>query len=74
MNGWATVNFVALQKEDTKFPSGPLTMNQATLMMSIAFASSIIGNLVFPFPVKKFGSKRTLLVLGFPQIVGFKIN
>lgn len=69
MNGWATVNFVDLQKIDTKLPSGPLSLNQATLMMSIAIASSMVGILVFPFIVKKFGSKRTMFAVGFPQIV-----
>lgn len=69
MNGWAAVNFVDLQKEDTTFPSGPLKMSEAMLMMSIPLISTIIGNLVFPLIVKKFGSKRTMLAIGFPQIV-----
>lgn len=73
-NGWATVNFVDLQKEDTRFPSGPLSLNQATLMMSISIASAIVGNLVFPFSVRKFGSKTTMFAMGFPQIVGSKIK
>lgn len=70
MNGWAAVNFVNLQKDDTTFPSGPLTLSQATFMMSIAFIPSIIGNLVFPDIVKRFGCKRTIYAMGFPQIVG----
>lgn len=72
-NGWATVNFVDLQKDDTKFPSGPLTLSQATFMMSIAFIPSIIGNVVFPHIAKKFGCKRTLYAMGFPQIVSVEI-
>lgn len=58
MNGWAAVNFVELQKEDTKFPSGPLTLSEATLMMSIPIATSIIVNLLFPFIMNRFGSKK----------------
>lgn len=69
MNGWAAVNFVNLQKDDTTFPSGPLTLRQATFMMSIAFIPSIIGNMVFPYIVKLIGCKRTIYVMGFPQIV-----
>lgn len=69
MNGWAAVNFVDLQKEDTKFPSGPLALSEATLMMSIPLVSMMIGNLVFPMIVKKFGSKRTMLAVGFPHMV-----
>lgn len=74
MNGWAAVNFVNLQKDDTTFPSGPLTLSQATFMMSIAFIPSIIGNLVFPDIVKRFGCKRTIYAMGFPQIVGLIIE
>lgn len=70
MNGWATVNFVDLQKDGTTFPRGPLTLGQATFMMSISVASCIIGNFVFPHIVRKFGCKRTMYAMGFPQIVG----
>lgn len=69
VNGWATVIFVDLQKDDTSFPSGPLTLEQATLVVSIIYAGSIIGNSVFPYVVRKCGSKRTLMVVVFPQIV-----
>lgn len=68
-NGWTTVNFVDLQKFDTTFPSGPLTLSQATIMMSIVFVTVIIGNLVFPYILKKLGSKGTILALGLPQMV-----
>lgn len=68
-SGWAAVNFVRLQKDNTEFPSGPLSQAQATRVMSLFFASAVVGNLVFPFVVKKLGSKRTMFVLGFPQLV-----
>lgn len=68
-NGWASINFVDLQKDDTSFPSGPLSLKQATLMVSICYAGAIIGNSMFPFIVKKIGSKRTLAAVTFPQIV-----
>lgn len=69
--GWAAVNFVDLQKFDTSFPSGPLSLTQATRVVSVFFASAVVGNLVFPYIVKKIGSKRTMFALGFPQIVSF---
>lgn len=70
--GWAAVNFVNLQKIGTTFPSGPLTLTQATRVMSVFFASAIVGNLLIPHIVKRFGSKRTMFALGFPQLVGIK--
>lgn len=71
-NGWTSVNFVELQKNDTSFPTGPLTLKQATLVVSISYAGAIIGNTVFPFVVKKYGSKRTLIASVLPQIVSVK--
>lgn len=67
--GWAAVNFVGLQKDDTNFPSGPLSQSQATRVVSLFFASAVVGNFMFPYIVKKVGSKRTMFVLGFPQMV-----
>lgn len=69
MNGWASVNFLELQKTDTLLPSGPLSLQQATLMMSIGIASAVIGNLMAPLFISHLGSKRGLVVFAFPQIV-----
>lgn len=69
--GWAVVNFVDLQQDDTKFPSGPLSLLQATRVMSLFFASAVIGNLMFPYIVKKIGCKTTMFILGFPQMVSW---
>lgn len=68
-NGWASVNFLELQKPDTTFPSGPLSLKEATLVMSIYFVGGFVGNLAFPYIVQRYGSKKAMLAIGFPQIV-----
>lgn len=68
-NGWASANFLALQKSDTIFPSGPLSLKEATLVMSIYFAGGFVGNMFYPYILQRYGSKRTMLAIGFPQIV-----
>lgn len=67
--GFFSANFLAFQRQDTPLPSGPLTLGEATLVLSIVHIGAIIGNLIFPMFVRRFGCKRTLLVLGYPQIV-----
>lgn len=68
-NGWFNVNFLLLQRPDTPFPSGPLTLKEATLVMSIGYIGAIVGNLIVPFVVRRFGCKRLMLACGFPMIV-----
>lgn len=72
--GWTSINFVDLQKEDTTFPSGPLTLTEATRVVSIFFASAVVGNLVLSHSVERFGSKKTIFALGLPQIVGYTLR
>lgn len=68
-NGWATANFLELQKLDTSLPSGPLSLKEATLVVSIYFIGGFFGNLAFPYIVQRYGSKKAMLAIGFPQIV-----
>lgn len=68
-NSWSTANFLALQSPDTPLPSGPLSLHEATLVMSSYYIGAIIGNLTVPHIVRKYGCKRTLLAAVCPQIV-----
>lgn len=68
-NGWFSSNFLPLQRPDTSLPSGPLSLKEATLVMSISYIGAIVGNLVVPHILRKFGCKRVMLACGFPMIV-----
>lgn len=70
-NAWASANFLELQKPDTIFPSGPLTLREATLVMSIYFVGGFVGNMIFPCILQRYGSKITMLATGLPQIVSY---
>lgn len=67
--GWTSINFVDLQRADTTFPSGPLTLTQATRIVSIFFVCALIGTILLPHVTRKFGIRTTILALGVPQIV-----
>lgn len=68
-NIWPTANFLALQKADTPLPTGPLSLHEATLVMSSYYIGAIISNLTIPHVLREFGCKRVLLAGVFPQIV-----
>lgn len=68
-NGWMSANFLALQKHDSSLPGGPLTMNEASFVLSIYFVGAMVGNFIAPVIVRRFGSKRVILCAAFPQMV-----
>lgn len=68
-NAWLTANFLALQRSDTPLPYGPLSLKEASLVISIYYVGSFSGNFMAPFIVRTFGSKRVILCVAFPQIV-----
>lgn len=59
--GWTSANLLELQKPNTVFPSGPLSLEEATKVISMTFIGGIIGNLVFPRLVRKIDCKRLML-------------
>lgn len=66
---WANVNYVVLQSDPTLLPTGVLHTSEATVMVSISWATALIGNVSFPWIISKFGTQRSLLYLAIPQIV-----
>lgn len=68
-SSWPTANFLAFLRTDSALPSGPLTLHQAALVLSIFYVGSIVGNLAAPCVVRKFGCKRVMMVIAIPQIV-----
>ncbi|XP_031623102.1 uncharacterized protein LOC116340647 [Contarinia nasturtii] len=63
-NGWATINFNELQRENTTFPTGPLNLNDASLVVSMVNAGGFIGNFAIGPMSNVIGIKRTIHILG----------
>lgn len=68
-NSWASANFLALQKPESSLPSGPLSVQEAALVISIHYVGAIVGNLMVPPIVRKYGCKRVMVAVAIPQIV-----
>lgn len=72
--GWATINFVSLQQEDTTFPTGPLTLEEATLVLSLANIGGFLGNFAVLQLSERVGFKRAIHLMGIPLVVSFIIK
>lgn len=70
-NTWPSANFLPLQEPDSMLPSGPLSMQEAALVVSINYIGLIAGNLVAPHIVRKYGCKRVMLAIAIPQFVSW---
>lgn len=68
-NSWPSANFLALQKSETSLPSGPLSVHEAALVISIHYIGAIVGNLMVSPIVRKYGCKRVMMTVAIPQIV-----
>lgn len=66
---WPSANFLALQRPDTLLPSGPLSLQEAALVISINYVGAIVGNLTVPHIVRQCGCTKVMLAIAIPQIV-----
>lgn len=67
--GWATINFVELQSENSTFPVGPLTPEQSALVISLPYAGCFMGNFAIAPLSQAIGIKRTIHLFGIPTFV-----
>lgn len=68
-SGWATINFIELQKEDTTFPPGHFTLDEATFVTTALIIGGLLGNYAILPISKHFGYARALCLMGVPSIV-----
>lgn len=68
-SGWATINFVDLQNENTTFPTGPLDLEEATFVVSLSNVGALIGNFMIIYISKVMGVKNAIHALCLPFVV-----
>lgn len=68
-SGWGTINLVELKKENSTFPSGQLSEEQASLVVSLFNVGGFIGNFAAVPITQTIGVKGTIHFLGIPLIV-----
>lgn len=60
---------MSLKLPETKLASGPLTVEEASLMVSFICVGGLLGNISFLWIVANFGRKKPLHYLAIVQIV-----
>lgn len=68
-NGWATINFLELQSENSTFPTGSLSLDQLAITLSVYSFGALIGNFAVAPISETIGIKHTIHLFGLPIIV-----
>lgn len=69
--GWTSVNIPALQGPNSPLPSGRISQEEASWIVSILGIGSIVGILINGWAIEALGRKIPGTCLGIPQIVGW---
>lgn len=69
VSGWATINFNELQNENSTYTTGPLTLEQSSMVVAIENIGGFIGNFAILPLIPFVGVKRLIHLLGLPMIV-----
>lgn len=65
---------VLLTSDDTPLPSGKMTMDEVSWVVSLLSVGAIFSNVVFGFVANHFGRKISLFLIGIPMIVSWIIT
>lgn len=67
---WTGPNFLVLTSpERAPFESGPLSKEQASLVVSMPCFGAIIGTLIYTLIIDRFSRKALLVSIAIPEIV-----
>lgn len=67
--GWATINLVELQSENSTFPTGQLSLQESSLVVSLFNVGGLIGNFITVPIAQAIGVKATIHFFAVPLIV-----
>ncbi|GAB0091267.1 hypothetical protein DMENIID0001_060860 [Sergentomyia squamirostris] len=70
--GWASpIAPILTSEEETPLPSGPLTVDEISLVSSIMALGGMLGAIVFGWISNRLGRKWTLIVGTIPQVIAY---
>ncbi|XP_055302940.1 uncharacterized protein LOC129568722 [Sitodiplosis mosellana] len=69
--GWASPSIILLMSDETPLPSGKITMEEASWIVSLVYLGGIPGNMVFGFITNRFGRKWPLIIATIPIIISW---
>lgn len=65
----AASNYGTLTSHESPLESGPLTLSEGAMVVSLLCAGGLLGTIVSVMGVERYGSKMSLIFLAIPQIV-----
>lgn len=68
-SAWGAPNYLLLTSDKSPFESGPLTREEASLVVSLPSFGAFVGILILPTVVDRFGRKTLLILTSIPLIV-----
>lgn len=71
-NFWATINLLELTSENSTFPTGPLSHQEFSFIISIGNIGSLLGNFIILPISQTIGVKYSIHLLGVPMIVSIQ--
>lgn len=69
--GWTSAAIPYLKSSESPLTTGRITSEEASLIGSCLTFGGIVGTMVFGYIATLIGPKRTILLIAFPQILGW---
>lgn len=66
---WAGPNFIVLTSDETPLKSGPLTLSEAAVVVSLLCAGGIVGSAIYGYLMDRCSRRILLVSLAISQIV-----
>lgn len=66
---WGSPNYLTLTSEESPFESGPISEDEASLVVSIPCFGAVFGTMFYSVVIGKYGRKLLLLSIAIIQIV-----
>lgn len=67
--GWLSMALPLLRSEKSPLKTGALTVEEISWIGSIISLGALIGNILIGYVVTFIGSRNSILLIGFPQLV-----
>lgn len=70
---WLSMALPLLQSDHSPLETGPLTVEEVSWIGSVMSIGALIGNIAIGYIVLFIGSRNSILMIGFPQLVSGQI-
>lgn len=73
-SGWTSPSIMVLMSDESPLPSGKITMEEASWLVSLCSVGGLMGCMTFGFITSQFGRKWPLIFMVIPKIVSSSLS